>query len=128
MTNFEKWKDEILEITNHGTYIAVVNGKPVTCEMTNCNKCELGIQCNVHRFNWLYEEYKEPIKLTKRERAFCEAFEYPNGYRIARNSVGNLSLGGYIEVMELDNTWFQFIKAGSPFWRVEDLLKLEVEE
>lgn len=132
MTNFEKWKDEILEITDAQCRVAVVDGKPVNCSGMVCGDCDCNKprqSCAVSLVEWLYSEYKEPTpKLTKRERAFCEAFAFPRQEKIRRTVCGNLTLDAHDDGYHLDNTWFKFIKAGNPAWTVEDLLKLEVEE
>lgn len=47
MTNFEKYKDEILKIIESGSSccIAVKDGKPVRCEsMPGCDNCELNTE------------------------------------------------------------------------------------
>ena len=145
MTNFEKYKDAILEITKHGHGFGLVNNKITDCYDTGCNKCEFDGACNLHRFNWLYSEYREPIKLTKREWYFLTLVG--NGY-IARDGDEDLmwyeekpyrdynhekqfwdTKGEYNEFYGLNlNQMFPFITWESEPWSVEDLLKLEVEE
>ena len=129
MTNFEKYKDEILKITETNSPIALKNNKPCNCKGRFCQDCDFNMNhCIVDSIRWLYEEYKEPApKLTAKERAFCEAIDFPHDKYIGRTHVGNLSIGmKYKTLMALDNTWFKFIKSGSE-WNVVDLLKLEVE-
>ena len=132
MTNFEKWKDEILRLGRDGQDgIACLNGKPIPCvTIDDCCNCDFNKDsCDGKFLLWLYEEYTEPKpKLTKRERAFCEAFAFPHNEKIRRTICGNLTLDVHNQSYHLDNTWFKFIKAGATSWRVEDLLKLEVEE
>lgn len=43
MTNFERYKDEILKFSTRGDaeIPAIVNGKPVSCDNTRCDDCEL---------------------------------------------------------------------------------------
>lgn len=86
MTNFEKYKDDILELSKKTNRIAVANGKPMTCYNTKCSKClfyrgdKLYCKSVEGLLEWLYEEYKEPApKLTAKERAFCEIIG--GGYR-----------------------------------------------
>ena len=143
-TNFEFYKDTILEIIGNRMEIATVNNRPVPCEETNCDACGFRNGCGeCDIVQWLYAEHVEHPKLTKRERAFCEAVQ--TGW-IARDcdvvlcyfdSKPNLQTGVWsseggcyvnLEVFGLQHS-FMFISdlAANP-WSVEDLLKLEVEE
>lgn len=62
MTNFEHYKEEILEITNKGYNVAVVDNKPVSCgDIQYCTSCQLvnpnaKWHCHLNRMKWLYEE------------------------------------------------------------------------
>lgn len=79
-TNFEFYKDEILKIVKKRTGFGVVNGEVKSCDEIGCTE-----QCIFHegkhfclldsRIEWLYAEHIEKPKLTKRERAFCEAVQ-----------------------------------------------------
>lgn len=57
---------------NQNKLIAVVNNKPCVCE-GKCIGCKFDKSkgdmrgCIVKAFEWLYEEYKEPIKLSRLE-------------------------------------------------------------
>lgn len=142
MTNFEKYKDEILEISKNGT-IAVNKQKnmPVHCSTTPCSECIFRSDtCTSQLINWLYEEYQEPVpKLTKAEKGFCEIIK--DGY-IARDKNGDLYLynnppyvtetdwrANYGHCTRLCSKFFPFITwESNRNWSIEDLLKLEVEE
>ena len=93
MTNFEKYKEKILELAEHNEDFALTNDIIVSCDDTLCEDCMLhksGNYCKIARIEWLYEEYIPPKpKLTKRERAFCEAVE--KGW-LARDKRGYLFL------------------------------------
>ena len=58
MTNFEKYKNEILEFSTQGDagIPAIINGEPVSCDNTRCEDCELGDDCTRDFFKWLYED------------------------------------------------------------------------
>ena len=58
MTNFEKYKNEILKLSTQGDaeIPAIVNGKPASCDNTRCEDCELGDDCTRDFFKWLYED------------------------------------------------------------------------
>ena len=145
MTNFEKWKDEILKIEGLG-YLAVVDGKPLNCRKIDCSVCDFKEQSDCERYilNWLYSEYKEPApKLTKRDYHFLMVIK---GGWIARDKYGELfwyevkprkSLyGGWNIPTDNNYNLASIIEDSFPFikwedeepWKVEDLLKLEVEE
>lgn len=71
MTNFEKYKEELLkgkEAINKKT------NKPEYCWMLSCSDCKLNNlvkDCTPALVEWGFEEAIE-IKLTKKQRAFCE--------------------------------------------------------
>lgn len=96
MTNFEHYKKEILNITDRGYNVAVVNNEPTACGyVQHCEECQLENKsekwrCHLNRMKWLCEENVEQPKkpkLTKKERQFCELVE--TGW-IARNKTGDL--------------------------------------
>lgn len=79
MTNFEFYKDEILEIVNNSfSSFAVKDGKPRPCRGLVCAACDFDtcMHCEIERFQWLYAEHieKQP-KLTEKERAKNNAAE-----------------------------------------------------
>lgn len=146
MTNFEKYKDEILEISR--TQAIAINKRrnaPEKCSNSVCSECLLheGRSCNQKAiFQWLYSEYQEPApKLTKAERGFCEIVK--TGY-IARDAVKKClvyyseepekDLNGYYwyspyDSVELPLEPFSFITwEDEKPWSIEELLKLEVED
>ena len=146
-TNFEFYKDQILEIAKIGS-LAVCNDKPVSCGEIQCTGClfkrdEYGCAQGRELFEWLYAEHIEKPKLTKRERAFCETLRA--GW-IARDENGKLHLFDLVsEPYKQNRTWFkrsvscnhirlnsdefEFVKwSDEKPWSIEDLLKLEVEE
>lgn len=141
MTNFEKYKDEILPLAKNNRGFAFHMNKITDCKLSGCKNCIFTGACIANRIKWLYEEYQEPApKLTKAERGFCEIVK--TGY-IARDESGLIEL--YLSVpekgssswlsynnedateMALDRNSFPFIQwdDGEP-WSIEDLLKLEV--
>ncbi len=61
MTNREKFKDELDEMLS--VFLAVVEGKPVPCEDTDCRECDFRGKCPVREncvIDWLNAEYQEP--------------------------------------------------------------------
>ena len=59
MTNFEKYKDEILKIVTEIDGIpAKEDGAIVACEGLDCGKCDFnnGGNCRKNQFNWLCED------------------------------------------------------------------------
>ena len=146
MTNFEKYKDEILEIIEYNTIaVDIKKNKPQSCHRTGCSRCirysDDGYCSFLNFFKWLYEEAKESLPtLTLKERGFCELVR--SGY-IARDSDTTLWVFTS-EPSELDGVWgneddecafniiggvFRFITYESgKAWSIEELLRLEVEE
>ena len=62
MTNFEKYKDEILKIieTTRSGKAGIKGGIPTSCNMVSCSECEIKNRENstcIHNFiKWLYED------------------------------------------------------------------------
>ena len=131
MTSFEKWKDEIADISNANRSVAVVNGKPAICQTVDCKSCDFkgNVNCHYELLKWAASEYEEPApKLTKRERKFLECFTHPAFKEIYRKSYGLYVGTGEPEgALSISDDMFPFIKPGE-VWTFEDLLKLEVEE
>ena len=153
MTNFEYYKDTILEITNKGYDVAVINNKPVSCESLGyCTECQLKQHenCKSTLTKWFCAEHIEQPKLTKKERQFCELVEsgwvcrsqngclymsdikpiklnisWMNGWRDNRKPTSSFTAIN----TKLFNVTFPFIKwSDEEPLSIEDLLKLEVEE
>jgi hypothetical protein len=153
MTNYEKYKDKIIRILEFGIDggFALNGGKPVVCDATPCDECDFGRTrvCEEGRYasavaDWLNAECVELPKLSKAERAYCEALKSASFY-ISRDKDGDLCIHNSKPYKALDhwqssnyqlliftdffNVSFDFIKwEDSEPWRVEDLLKLEVKE
>ncbi len=144
-TNFEFYKDKILEIANKDDDFGVMNGEVRGCCASKCDKCLFyicdGLCSSVSKIQWLYAEHIEQPKLTKRERAFCDYVGY--GY-IARDEFDKkcywfadkpiksggewCSDGAFMWVLN-NVTPFDFVKwEDEKPWSVEDLLKLDVME
>lgn len=138
MTNFEKYQKEILNIVSKQS-LAVKEGKPASCDETNCNECMLeATQCVRELIKWLYAEAK--LILTAKERAFCEIVG--EGY-ISRDKDGELFYSQSDKPYKDDEIWvvdcndyitlpgdlLEFITwEDEEPWAVKELLKLEVEE
>ena len=151
MTNFEKYQDNVLAfLKNYDNLPAVVKGRPHYCAIDVCSRCDLHGRddhcCHRGFVEWLYQEYKEIPKLTKREWFLCRALEsgyvardmdgvlcYFNGvpYKNNANLAWDIShnKGDYVEMTVFDfQSNFPFIKwEDEEPWSIEDLLKLEVE-
>lgn len=154
MTNFEKYRDDVIAlIQNYDGLPALVKGKPHYCMIDVCRRCDLHGRddhcCPKGFVEWLYKEYVEVLKLTKREHLLCEAIAH--GW-IARDADGDLyyyeekpykvsiTLCDYWDTKNyngrtcnLGEIGFQealhFIKwEDAEPWSIEKLLKLEVEE
>lgn len=141
-TNFEFYKDEIIKWIGIGSCVgyllATCKGVPMKeiCKDRSCKECfEVAA-------TFLQEEHIEQPKLTKRERAFCEAAQ--TGW-IARDKNGSLFWYGTMPGPKGNAIWvccdprsYQMFNMGSLFkfiawsdekpWSIEDLLKLDVME
>ena len=63
MTNFEKYKDKILELSNKKFIVAFDKEEKQVCHKVNCADCaffKLDMPCVVNFTLWLCEEYQEP--------------------------------------------------------------------
>lgn len=71
MTNFEKYKDEILEIIANNQRVALKKGEHTlrVCEGFSCVNCVFNYpqshNCNTNFANWLYDEYEETVDWSK---------------------------------------------------------------
>lgn len=81
MTNFEKYKDEILRIaTESNSNPAKKDGVVVACEGLACTKCDFdGVgKCRENRFKWLYEDDgKQELTCSSCKHASRDQEEYP---------------------------------------------------
>lgn len=59
MTNFEKYRDEILAIVDQDGDVAVVNGIPRRCKEVSCSSCDFcyANPCGPQLLKWLYNEF-----------------------------------------------------------------------
>jgi hypothetical protein len=152
MTNFEYFKNEIIDIIKHSGHTKPAvdrrTGKPCKCDGFNCKECVFIDNCNMaNYYNWGTSEHVEKPELTKKERQFCELVE--TGW-IARDdndvlfwyeakpNKGNTMWTStpYGNYHRLDNKLFSHVNCKFSFitwndnepWSIEDLLKLKVLE
>lgn len=92
MTNFEKYKDEILEVLKTTNRLAVIkDNKIVPCFGTPCDECILYSKdkaCRLDWEQWANSEYIEPKVFTNAEKAIiksCKNIKY-----VARDGSGDL--------------------------------------
>jgi hypothetical protein len=97
MLNVEKYKKEILDITEGGYYFAVSKDRQNIARSCNGLKCENCIfdeeddhdcGCNFSRMKWMLSEYKEPIKLTRLEHEILKWLIGKDYKYIVRDSGG----------------------------------------
>lgn len=148
MTNFEFYKDKLMEIADNCSDVALVKGEPVECDAIMCSQCECNeFNCGASLIHWLYAEHVEKPNINKRTKMFFDAIE--TGW-VARDSDGDLILftkKPNKEIKQWTNVerggdWFRisgcfiyrflvrdlcFIKwEDKEPWRVEDIRNLEV--
>lgn len=133
MLNAEKFKKELLDITEGGDYFAVSKDRQNiarSCAGFKCANCifdeENDCGCNFPRMKWLLSEYKEPIKLTSFEYDILKYLsDNTRHVYIVRDGNGNIFLydeepqksesspwwtGRGMCHMNMFNKLFQFIK------------------
>ena len=98
MTNRERYTKEILDIACSGNRVAIRkdNKRLTTCEEIGCCDCCFGdyVPCEEAVCEWAESEYVEPVKISKKDRAFLDYIEDIYRY-IARDKNGYLFL--YVE-------------------------------
>lgn len=149
MKNREKYAEEILDIACSGKNFAIderiMQIRP--CEGFYCEYCLFGgtgTDCEAKIEKWAESEYIEPVKISKKDRAFLDYIEKSLQY-IARDTNGKLYLYKYKPYKAID-CWdsddlnelnslmmfcidFPMIKwSDAEPWKIEDLKKLEVCE
>lgn len=81
MLNAEKWKKEILDITEGGYYFAVSKDRQNiarSCDGLKCENCIFDEEddhdcgCNFSRMKWMLSEYRKPVKISKLEYGILE--------------------------------------------------------
>lgn len=127
MKNFEKWEKEVKQIVIQNKPIAVVNNKPCVCD-PQCSQCRFNKNngdmrgCIVKGFEWLYEEYKEPIKLSQLEfellKYFSESFRYVGKDEIV--SFYNND-DDFLNLEEWGENLFAFLSSGEEL-EIQDIL------
>lgn len=91
MTNFEKYKDDILGLPEN-TIIAVADGKIVNCNKLECKNCDLDsdkVNCNYGFVRWLYEEVDSDNKETKSKEVNNDSHECKDCEYNDKNRDGN---------------------------------------
>lgn len=64
MTNFEKYKDDIINAVAHGDRVGVKDGELIMCDDIYCTECifyDGSGDCGNRMVDWLNAEYVEPV-------------------------------------------------------------------
>lgn len=146
MTNRERYTKEILDIACSGNRVAIRkdNKRLTTCEEIGCCDCCFGdyIPCEEAVCEWAESEYVEPVKISKKDRAFLDYLKEEYKF-FARDKNGMLfvyeaqprklekywylSNYGCLGLNRCLNVDFPMIKwEDDEPWLIEDLKKLEV--
>lgn len=132
MLNAERFKKEILDLTEGGYYFAVrKDGQNIarSCDGLNCEDCifdeEEDCGCSFLRMKWMLSEYREPVKLSRLEYEILkwakkEGYKYidrtsSNSVFVHANKPNKLnccwvSEDGNDEYLGMFNKFFQFVK------------------
>ena len=98
VTNFEYYKDEILE--NCLESLAVVKGRPKLCYKTSCNDCDFRFnqkECHNKVKDWLKQTHIKPTyKLTKFEKELLECYSDIQRFKVF-NSLISMKEKGYFK-------------------------------
>lgn len=114
MLNAEKYKKELLDITEGGYYFAVSKDRQntaISCAGFKCANCIFDegddCGCNFPRMKWLLSEYKEPIKLTRLEYDILKYLSDNTKHMyIVRNKDGKLCIFDFEPVKNKVNDWW----------------------
>ena len=149
MKNFEKYEKEILSLSNKSLSFGLRENKLYCCGDIICRNCMFSSAdnkdkhgCAAERMLWLYQEYVENPKLTRREKQFVDLMGAD--MYLARSMGGSLFLynttpyktehdwtspAEYFSMREFKNLEFSFIKwEDEKPWDITMLSELEVEE
>ena len=144
MKNREKYAEQILDIVCSGARLAMrKDDKCLTaCAEISCDDCWFGGtgRCDEVTYKWAESEYIEPVKISKKDRAFLD---YLKGYRyivrdkcellyaymdkpIKRTKIWDGSGSKCISGLNID---FPMVKwPDDEPWKIEDLKELDVCE
>lgn len=105
VTNFEYYKDEILEECSKD--LAVVKGRPKLCYKINCNDCDFKINqigCHEKVKDWLKQTYEKPkYKLTQCEYDMLDTIFEKEARFSKVYLIGELKKKGYLENIKCDS-------------------------
>lgn len=105
VTNFEYYKDEILEECSKD--LAVVKGRPKLCYKINCNDCDFKINqigCHEKVKDWLKQQYKKPTyKLTQCEYDMLDTIFEKEARFSKVYLIGELKKKGYFKNIKCDS-------------------------
>lgn len=140
MTNFEFFKDAILEMASNNRNIAVIRNAPANscikdCSVTSCGHCLFNNpndkSCAQERYEWFYEEYKETPALTRREWYFLKVLQHGEIYRDQEGYMfwcpDGDDLDFYLLTYEVCKDLFSFCKSDSTKFNIEEMLTWEIE-
>ena len=100
-TNFEHYKDEILE--DYAQNLAVVKGRPTLCYKTNCNDCDFKINqigCRQMAKEWLKSPCEKPTyKLTQFEYDLLELYKGKYSFKLS-NALRCMKEKGYFRSVD----------------------------
>lgn len=104
-TNFEHYKDEILEECSKD--LSVVKGRPKLCYKINCNDCDFKINqigCHEKVKDWLKQTYEKPkYKLTQCEYDMLDTIFEKEARFSKVYLIGELKKKGYLENIKCDS-------------------------
>lgn len=148
MKNKEKYAKEIIEVACCGYCFGMDKNTSeiISCDCIYCHNCVFDgdMNCNETKRRWAESEYIEPVKISKRDRAFLDYIKN-NFVYIARNENGKLfayeaqprkektywkcTCGNCLLLNRQLNIDFPMVKwEDTEPWLIEDLKRLKVCE
>ena len=142
VTNFEHYREQLLEMANAGHDVALSNGKLCSCFNTRCDDCDWrkGEECSIQFIKWGFQEYKEQMKISDHEYHFLILMG--SGYIFRDNhkqlywcenppskidGLWTTQYGDVVKLSFIKALEFPFIKFEGDAWSVERLLELELK-
>lgn len=139
MLNAEKYRDEILAVTNNHEHFAIKADNPTVImgcnDFKQCRGCLFDNSnngtCSSNKMKWLLSEYKEPIKLSRLEYDILKYLaDNTRHMYIVRSKNGDLYIFDFEPQKNNSATWWtgRGMTAITPFNKLFQFVQWEDEE
>lgn len=111
MTNLEFFKEELAKLVEASKTIAIVNGKPTNCTITNCSICDRHNKCSdTGLIKWLLAEHIEETDNYK----ICKNLKVDD--KILVSNTGDYWEKRYFAGYEVENDSVVAFDSGTTSW------------